>query len=115
MWDTEARVPFDLSLLSDHHDAGARDRLLALIRERPGISVDELHALHLPGLFAHLRAFHREGLIHASTTPPRFFERETRVYPAAEPTVSEPSSAIVQPGLCATSQTCPSGSAKYPE
>jgi hypothetical protein len=82
MWDTEARVPFDPSLLTRRSDAAARERLLVLIREQPGITVDELHALGLPGLFADLRAFHREGLIRASTTPPRFFERETRVYPA---------------------------------
>lgn len=82
MWDTTARIPFDVSLLSERGDAGDRERLLHLIGSRPGISVDELHVMRLPGLFADLRALHRSGLIRASSTPPRFFERSTCVYPA---------------------------------
>ena len=80
MWDTTARIPFDASLLSDRSDPAARDRLLALIAGHPGITVDELHGMRLPGLFADLRSFHRAGRIRTDTTPPRFFERATRVY-----------------------------------
>jgi hypothetical protein len=84
MWDTKARIPFDASLLTERSDPAARDRLLALIAERPGITVEELHSLRLPGLFADLRAFHRDGAIRTSTEPPRFFERSTRIYRALD-------------------------------
>lgn len=91
MWDTKARIPFDPTLLTDRSDAVARDRLLAFIAGHPGVTVEELHATRHPGLFADLRAFHRDGLIRASSTPPRFFERGTRIFhvdaevPAASP------------------------------
>lgn len=83
MWDTDVRIPFDASLLTDRGDATGRHRLRTLIAEVPGITVDELHALGLPGLFADLRALHRDGAITASAEPPRFFERATRVYATA--------------------------------
>ncbi|MDR6612216.1 hypothetical protein [Leifsonia sp. 1010] len=86
MWDTAKRIPFDPELLTERSDPAARIRLMALLLERPGISVDELHRMRLPGLFADLRSFHRAGLIRVSTTPPRFFERETRVYPVCDGT-----------------------------
>ena len=82
MWDTMDCIPFEASLLSDRDDTATRERLLALIAGRPGITVDELHALHFPGLFADLRSFHRAGLIRTDTAAPRFFERATRVYAA---------------------------------
>lgn len=83
MWDTAVRIPFDASLLDGRGDASARDRLRTLIADVPGITVDELHTLGLPGLFANLRALYRNGLISASTEPPRFFERATRVWATA--------------------------------
>lgn len=86
MWDTATRIPFDPALLTERSDAAARMRLMALLLERPGISMDELHRMRLPGLFADLRSFHRAGLIRTSTTPPRFFERQTRVYPMCDGT-----------------------------
>ncbi|WP_374007993.1 hypothetical protein [Leifsonia sp. LS-T14] len=82
MWDTTVRVPFDASLLTGRSDAVGRSRLLDLIAVSPGITVDELHGMGLPGLFADLRALHRAGLIRTDATPPRFFERATRVYAA---------------------------------
>ncbi|MDR6973072.1 hypothetical protein [Leifsonia shinshuensis] len=82
MWDTTTRVPFSASLLGERSDADGRRRLLALIAECPGITVDELAALGLPSLFSDLRSFHRDGLIATEPSPPRFFERATRVYPA---------------------------------
>ncbi len=81
MWDTATRVPFDLALLTERGGAEARAQLLRLVTARPGISVDELHRMRLPGLFADLRALHRAGLIRTSSTPPRFFERSTCVFP----------------------------------
>lgn len=126
MWDTMDRIPFEASLLSDRDDTATRNRLLALIAGRPGITVDELHALHFPGLFADLRSFHRRD--SSTRTRPRPGSSSarpacTRYRPnpdpagsaAAQPIVSVPSAARVQPGLYATSQTWPSGSAKYPE
>jgi len=86
MWDTVVRIPFDASLLTDRGDASGRDRLRTLIAGVPGITVDELHALGLPGLFANLRSLYRDGSIAASAEPPRFFERATRVY--ATPTLA---------------------------
>jgi hypothetical protein len=83
MWDTTARIPFEASLLSDRGDAETRGRLLELIADQPGITVDELHALRFRGLFADLRSFHRAGLIRTDTSAPRFFERATRVYAAS--------------------------------
>ena len=83
MWDTAVRIPFDSSVLTARSDASGQNRLRALIADVPGITVDELHALGLPGLFADLRALHRDGLITASTEPPRFFERATQVYATA--------------------------------
>ena len=85
MWDTTVRVPFDASLITDRSDARGRARLLELIAASPGITVDELHGMQLPGLFADLRALHREGSIRTDPTPPRFFERATRVYAAPAP------------------------------
>lgn len=82
MWDTTTRVPFDPTLLTARSDAEGRARLLALIGDRPGITVDELHRMRLPGLFADLRSFHRDGLIRTAAASPRFFERATQVYPA---------------------------------
>ncbi|MFP3464237.1 hypothetical protein [Leifsonia sp. SIMBA_070] len=83
MWDTTARVPFSETLLTERGDDAARARLLALITQCPGITVDELHLLGLPGLFADLRCLHRTGHVEADPTPPRFFERATRLYPVA--------------------------------
>lgn len=82
MWDTTTRIPFDAVLLTDRGGAEARDQLLRLIASRPGIGMDELNGMRLPGLFASLRSLHRAGLIRTDTTPPRFFERGTRVFPA---------------------------------
>ncbi len=79
MWDTAVRIPFDASLLTDRGDAAGRDRLLALIARVPGITVEELSALGLRGLFADLRALYRDGWIAASPEPARFFDRATRV------------------------------------
>lgn len=81
MWDTTTRIPFDASLLTERGGAEARDQLLRLITSRPGIGMDELHGMRLPGLFAGLRSLHRAGLIRTDTTPPRFFERGTRIFP----------------------------------
>ena len=86
MWDTATRIPFDPALLTERSNTAARFRLMALLLERPGISMDELNGMHLPGLFANLRCFHSAGLIRTSTTPPRFFERDTRVYPVCDGT-----------------------------
>jgi hypothetical protein len=82
MWDTTTRIPFDAALLTERGGAEARAQLLRLIGSRPGIGIDELHGMRLPGLFADLRALHRAGLISADTEPPRFFERGTRIFPA---------------------------------
>ncbi|WP_431220246.1 hypothetical protein [Leifsonia xyli] len=84
MWDTARRIPFDASLLAERSSPATRARLLQTIARRPGITVDELHAMHLPGLFADLRSFHRAGIIHANDPAPRFYERATRVYPFAD-------------------------------
>lgn len=84
MWDTTTRIPFDASLLTERSDVQGRAHLLQTIAARPGITVDELNDMRLPGLFADLRSFHRAGIIHASTIPPRFFERATRVFPFGE-------------------------------
>ncbi|WP_285114047.1 hypothetical protein [Leifsonia sp. fls2-241-R2A-40a] len=84
MWDTTTRIPFEASLLSERSDIKGRASLLRTIAAHPGITVDELNDLRLPGLFADLRSLHRAGVIHASTTPPRFFERTTRVFPFGE-------------------------------
>lgn len=82
MWDTTTRIPFDASLLTERGGAEARAELMRLIASRPGIGMDELHGMRLPGLFAGLRALYRAGLIRTDTAPPRFFERGTRVFPA---------------------------------
>lgn len=82
MWDTTTRLPFDATLLTERGGAEARSQLLRLIASRPGIRMDEVHGMRLPGLFASLRSLHSAGLIRTDSTPPRFFERSTRVYPA---------------------------------
>jgi len=84
MWDTATRIPFDPALMTERSGTAARIRLLALLTERPGITMDELSGMQLPGLFADLRCFLRAGLIRTSTTPPRLFERETRIYPVCD-------------------------------
>ncbi|RDV44350.1 hypothetical protein DOE76_13290 [Leifsonia sp. ku-ls] len=81
MWDTTTRIPFDAVLLTERGGAESRAQLLRLIASRPGISMDELHGMRLPGLFAGLRSLHRAGLICTDSATPRFFERGTRVFP----------------------------------
>jgi len=83
MWDTKARIPFEPSLLTERSTPVERARLLSLIVERPGIAVEELHWMRIPGLFAALRSLHRASLIRTDPAQPRFFERATRIYPAA--------------------------------
>lgn len=82
MWDTRARIPFDPSLLTERSTPDERARLLSLIAQRPGITVEELHGMRTPGLFADLRSLHRAGVIRTEPAEPRFFERSTRVYPS---------------------------------
>ena len=80
MWDTAVRIPVDACLLTGGSEPDGRDRLLTLIGSVPGITVDELHALGLPGLFAHLRALPRDGV---NTRPPAgapFSHRATKVF-----------------------------------
>jgi hypothetical protein len=80
MWDTRTRIPFDMTLVREHPDPDDRATLLATIAAEPGVTVDDLYARRLPGLFADLRSLYSAGLLRASTTPPRFFERATRLY-----------------------------------